>query len=71
VVLLFDKQVVIGLIDDGDVELLSANEIWLGEGEVISGLEDLDNSAVVQSRCESGEEIGKETWLMVSVRSLR
>lgn len=31
VVLLLNEQVVVGLVDDGDVEFLCADEVWLDE----------------------------------------
>lgn len=63
VVLLLDEQVVVRLVDNGDVELLRADEVWLGEGEVVGRLEDFDDSAVVEPGSKGGEEVGEEVGL--------
>lgn len=67
-VFLFDEKIVVSLIDNGDVELLGTDKIWLGEREVVSSLKNFDDSTVIQSRCKSSEEVGKETGLKTSAR---
>jgi hypothetical protein len=37
-ILFLDQQIVISLIDNGDVELLRADQVWLDERQVILGL---------------------------------
>jgi hypothetical protein len=63
VVFLLDEQVVVGLVDDGNVELLRTDEVWLGQGEVVLVLQDLDHSAVVESSAERGEQVRQERRL--------
>lgn len=63
VVLLLDEQVVVRLVDDGKVETLRGDEVRLGEWEVVVGLEDLDDSAVVKPGRQRGEEVGQERGL--------
>lgn len=62
-VLLFNKQIVVGLVDDGEVEFLGGNEVRFGEGEMIFGLQDLDNSTVVKTRGEGSKKIGEKGGL--------
>jgi hypothetical protein len=58
VILFLDKQVVVRLVDNGDIELLGTDEVWLGEGEVVGCLEDLDNSAVIQPGSKGSKKVG-------------
>lgn len=62
-ILLFNKQVVVSLVDDGEIELLGGDEVRFGEREVVFGLEDLDNSTVVKSGGKSSKKIGEEGGL--------
>jgi hypothetical protein len=63
VVLLFNEQVVVGLIDDGDVELLGTDEVWLDKRQMILRLQDLDDSAMIQTWGKGGQEIREEFGL--------
>lgn len=62
-VLLFNKQIIVGLVDDGEVEFLGGNEVRLGEGEMVFGLQDLDNSTVVKTGGEGSKKIGEKGGL--------
>lgn len=62
-VLLFNKQIIVGFVDDGEVELLGGNEVRLGEGKMVFGLQDLDNSTVVKTGGEGSKKIGEKGGL--------
>jgi hypothetical protein len=64
VVFLLDQQVIVSLVDDGQVELLGADQVRLGQGEVVISLKDLDDTAVVETRSESSQEVGKQVGLV-------
>ena len=65
-VFFLDEQVVVRLVDNGNVELLCADQVRLGQGQVIVGLENLDDTAVVKTGSESGEQIGEQIRLVMS-----
>lgn len=64
VVFLLDEQIIVRLVDNGKVELLGADEVWLGQWQVVRSLENLDDSSVVKSRCKHSEKVGKEVGLV-------
>lgn len=69
VVLLLDQQVIVRLVDDGEVELLRGDKVRLGERQVVLVLEDLDHSRVVQPWRQGSEEVGKEDRLVVEIEA--
>jgi hypothetical protein len=69
-VFLFNEQVVVRLVDNSNVELLRANQVRLGEREVVVALQDLDDSAVVETGSKGSEEVGQQVGLQLSASLL-
>lgn len=69
-VFLFNEQVIVCLVDDSNVELLRADQVRLGEREVVVALQDLDNTAVVETGSEGSEEVGQQVGLQLSASLL-
>jgi hypothetical protein len=53
--------------------MLHSNQIWLYEGEVVvtRGIEHANDSGMVNSWSEDGEEVGQKEWLLLEVKAER
>jgi hypothetical protein len=69
VVLLLDQQIVVSVVDSFNIVVLHRDEVFLDEGNVVVvlPLEHANDTSVIDTRAERGQEIGKESGLLLKV----
>ena len=71
VVLLFDQQVVVGVVDSFDVTLLDSDQVRFDERHVIVVLsrEHLHNPSVIDTQSQYSKQVGDERGLLLQIEA--
>jgi hypothetical protein len=69
VILLLDQQIVVSVVDSFNIVVLHRDEVFFDKGNVVVvlPLEHANDTSVIDTRAERGQEIGKESGLLLKV----